>query len=242
MSIQTICYNSWEDFKSSFVHDVYGSDEPVIGSRLFRGQRSDSWKLMTSFERWYGSLANKWDFETKTVELFKDKLIRSKLVVGAKKLSDNEVRAIAQHYGLPTNLLDWSYSPYIAAFFAFDNPASEEVNCVTIFVLDPKCSLWKNQGCEIIYDYNPENIHQMKQEGVFTLLKHTKNTLEDFVDTSSCVDKDNALIRILIPKTERLKAVKDLRLMHIDHSSIYSGIESLARASIIEAQMIFNIE
>ena len=242
MPITTIVYNSWEEFKGCFVHDVYKAEEPLVGKRYFRGQRSDSWKLMSSFERAYGNFPNKIQLDGKAVELFKEKLEQSRLLSNTDEIKkDNIVRTIAQHYGLPTNLLDWTCSPYVAAFFAFENPALVNDQNVTIFVLNPSCGIWKNHGCEIVCDYNVENEHQMKQEGVFTLLNHTTNNLEDFVDSYMGADKDKALMRILIPKSERQKAIMDLRLMHIHHGTIYSGIESLARSAIIEAQMIFGI-
>jgi hypothetical protein len=39
---------------------------------------------------------------------------------------DNEIWAIGQHYGLKTPLLDWSVSPYVALFFAFEGQNKRE--------------------------------------------------------------------------------------------------------------------
>lgn len=38
--------------------------------------------------------------------------------------------ALMQHYGAPTRLLDWSRSPYVAAFFALEEPPQEGKNPV----------------------------------------------------------------------------------------------------------------
>lgn len=90
-------------------------------SVIYRGHYSDTWKLSTSRERamiMHGS--GYLQQQTEEARRFIDRIqqfdfVRKQYPGGLSKL---DAEAVVQHYGFPTNLLDFTYSPEIALFFA----------------------------------------------------------------------------------------------------------------------------
>ncbi|WP_454741329.1 FRG domain-containing protein [Cupriavidus necator] len=97
---------------------------------LFRGHANANWGLESSLERIIGS---RWSSETaKTFEDYSLSQFKSKFHLydteNAHPKSKLAWLSIMQHYGVPTRLLDFTESPYIALYFALEtyNPHSED--------------------------------------------------------------------------------------------------------------------
>lgn len=131
-----------------------------------------------------------------------------------------DITALAQHYGLPTRLLDWSYEISIAIFFAISELIKED-NCdendfICIWVLNKSKTTWLTFNWALqdfplhlirpIYKYNP---NMKAQKGLFTLWKlhysAKSNSLKD------CRPLDELIKEYFDSKEERFKnAVKPL--------------------------------
>ncbi len=113
--------NKWDGFKNHV-------NKLERRRYAFRGQESSEWRLRTSFYR-----AGRSDLEKyQAIDINND---LNKLVSGLVqhtfdfKNPQHYLSALhlAQHHGYPTPLLDWTWSPYVAAFFAFRNIRSEKM-------------------------------------------------------------------------------------------------------------------
>ena len=116
---QTIC--GWKDFED------FISKQQERGEWAYRGQVSD-WPLSSTLQRKLSCCQIDFDqapaIEKKMLRDFK----RRYSGVDDGKLEDTLFcLALMQHYGAPTRLLDWTYSPYIAAKFAVEPGRKESV-------------------------------------------------------------------------------------------------------------------
>jgi len=127
----TLTISSWDDFQRE-----YESRFALQGRRwVFRGQQDTRWDLKPSLERAACdrvglALTELPEIEAYLLTQFKRNLHRFQERVPASE-DHLEWLALMQHHGAPTRLLDWTYSCYIALFFALE-----------LAPLDTTCAVW----------------------------------------------------------------------------------------------------
>lgn len=115
-------------------------------SWVFRGQANAAWSIESSLERLIGedwSAATAKRFEEWSLDEFKSRF----------HLYDQESRtpssklawlSAMQHYGVPTRLIDFTTSPYVALYFALESYAPSSKNDLAVFGLDHTAAMDKS--------------------------------------------------------------------------------------------------
>lgn len=108
---------SWHEFLD--VCQIFANNR---ADYIWRGHQDEDWTLKSYFDRESPSflphITDRRDKLAHVLDGFKQWLSELPgMCINGR--SEDELWAIGQHYGLPTPLLDWTESPYIAAFMAF---------------------------------------------------------------------------------------------------------------------------
>jgi hypothetical protein len=129
LKIITRDFTSWNAYKDFVNH--------LSDSWVFRGQTDAKWSLKTSFER--TDFFDAFDHvETNFLAEFQ-RGARNFLEKEETPNSLTEWLALIQHHGAPSRLLDFTKSPFIAAYFAFED-IQYETDESAIWALD-SCSI-----------------------------------------------------------------------------------------------------
>jgi hypothetical protein len=207
---------------------------------VFRGQRNSSWGLVPSIARVCKDFVIEESVAVNQLSKFR-KSIRGR-VHNENILTDSnddEIWALGQHYGLKTPLLDWSFSPYVALFFAFQEPDPEDEKpknySRAIFVLN-KTKLEELDAELFIEPKGNEHSRLISQDALFTKSPYGEETLETRILTllaENDVNVDNPdelsrfICKIHIPietEPERLKCFQALRRMNVHYGSLFPDL------------------
>lgn len=220
---------SWSEFKSH-VSSISKS------KYLFRGQQK-TWRLCTSFHRRGRYRISKFT-ETDVKQLHQRlSAITSHFFDLAQPDQNGAFFNLLQHHGYPTPLLDWSHSPYVAAFFAFrDRPIGYRGDeFVRIYLFDNQ--EWQKRFPQITNLDPPfphlsvmefiaiDNPRLVPQQAVTTVTNI--HDIEAFVLEREKESGIKYLEAIDIPANERETAMRDLRFMGITAGSMFPSIDGV---------------
>jgi len=233
-----VTLDSWNQFP-----DFIGTEFLDYRNYVYRGHRKFSWKLESTFSRDFRSSKLKSDIEKAAAK----HLDKFKLSTRGRRGSnpqilkdDNEWWALGQHYGLSTPLLDWSASPYVAAYFAFfgSEHDDEEFRSVVIVSksigMDNKKIVESHKGSgrppivEFVTPHLDENGRLVSQGGLFSRGPLDMD-LESWVSKQTLDAANYQMVKVKIPNGDRHLVLRTLNRMNINHLSLFPDLEGASR-------------
>jgi hypothetical protein len=256
--VEAIETNNWEtlDLELKKLREKYCGP----GSRLlFRGQSNSEWKLTTSLERqgregvkvseYYRLITDmrpeietftgtSWDlpdYFKMEESLHSDERFDS-FLSGAVY----QYMVYLRHHGFPSPLLDWSRSPYVAAFFAFRDFSEVAKRSVYVYCEAPGGvkSYWLQGKPHIHYPKLKVRCHRrhLRQQSAYTICGLFDKTWRFHPHGQVFNPRQDVLRKFNIPSTERIKVLRLLNDYNLNAFSLFDSEESLMETMWLQSQ------
>ncbi len=254
--MRNITVETWTQFDEFMAPD--GDNQ--YRSWLFRGQRDNSWNIWSSLSRHLRNFQiheSVWpEQEARILRIFKRK---AHLYLPKVPRDDDDFQwlALIQHYGGPTRLPDFTWSPYVAAFFAMETAVAD----AAVFAFDPRSlpkelpnvdvdgqqrtfysvggmgdagaysALFLPGTHDVISHADPAALNQRitAQLGTFLVPGSLNKSLNHIIH-GLCADTDSALVKFTLPKSIREIAMQSLHNRNVNNASLFPDLNGLAQS------------
>lgn len=224
-----------------------------VSNLLYRGQSNAQWRLATTLERYVGPLISLEDYYRK-ISLAKAQIetftkaewnipsisdyvewLQSADFFAKTKIPAYEYMVYLRHHGFPSPLLDWTNSPFIAAYFAFHNIPNGIKN-VSIYAYIEHAGKGKSHyGLDPLIATLGPNIRtharHFLQQCEYTICTMSDGENHYYVCHENVFSENEGeqdlLWKINIPSSERFEVLAYLDSININAFSLFGSEESL---------------
>lgn len=243
--VPVTCITTWHKLPELLEDRFFNRGKTQL---IYRGHRRYDWPLTPSLGRFDPRNIITEEVAETQLRLFR-RAVRGRISDRTLVELDEEYElwSVGQHHGLLSPLLDWTYSPYVALFFAFEkeDPRQGELDNPyrALYVLN-KSHVEAEDKCPNVSVLEPrkdDHGRLVNQAGLFTFSAY-ENTLENYLIDSlrdevlGEVSEENEaeelakyICKIYIPNEERAECLRHLRMMNVHHASLFPDLLGAAQ-------------
>jgi len=262
--IPEMTLKEWRDI-AGLLNANFALSDPLFNvQRIFRGHEVASWKLVPSLYRavtndGHGSsprppdaneLIKKEESLWSTFRAIASTQLPSSTVAAANADESRRVWwSVMRHYGVPTRILDWTYSFYVALYFAVSKgPGTDGA----VYSLDfgalestmksihrtvefSRDQLFDPAAPRIIDIYSPEDSwpdRMIAQQACCMICRNVAGDIEEIFESEVFHNqpvRHVTLVKILIPKDKKPEFMRHLNAMNITAATLFPGLDGIGR-------------
>ena len=264
---QVVVCSNWNEFHRELTKTRRARKSQT---RVYRGQTNPRWPIWSKWQRSLERMTGKIPptasglfsggkpahdaYRDSYLELFKDRVSRTE-INSPEPPTEDDWWGVARHHGLITPILDWTYNPYVAAYFALmgaheiHNPNFREgIEPRALNVGDGIVAIWELTLGDRICDKSHFYIinsrwlnrwsHRLRaQSGALVRFEH-----DEYLDLGSwlkSIGKISQLRVLTIPEKEVPDAILDLRDMGISDFTMFPDLDGAAREANVTHRLEF---
>jgi hypothetical protein len=245
---RVIRVETWEAFLTHITRAPYSN-------WAFRGERDERWPLYSSLSRYFQNFSvapAAWpEQEGRILRIFKRKAHQF-LEQPPDGDDDFQWLALMQHHGAPTRLIDFTWSPYVAAFFALErtlgdgvvwamNPARiDSSRAPKPSRMDPRrprnfARYFVKGNHRFIWMGEPHTMNRrlIAQSGTFAVPGVLDIPMEDILSNP---DQEELLAKFVMTHAVREVGMRELYRMNITPATLFPDLDGLARSMAYELE------